>query len=117
MSTNPLANPTVDPTDSLVALLDTVDALPDSVALRARSYELLELVPDALVCDVGCGAGRAVAELIERGASAVGVDVNEQMIAVARRRWPDADLRIGSAYELPLADGEAAGYRAEKMYH
>ncbi|MEV6907260.1 methyltransferase domain-containing protein [Amycolatopsis sp. NPDC051071] len=104
-------------TDSLVALLDRVENLPEAAALRARSYDLLELRPGALAADVGCGAGRAVAEMAERGAKAVGVDLSEDMIDVSRRRWPRLEFRVASANELPFADGEIGGYRADKVLH
>lgn len=103
--------------ESLIRLLDVADALPGADTLRARSYELLELPYGAAVVDVGCGAGRAVGELAERGSRAIGVDVSEQMIAAARLRWPDADFRMGDAYDLPIEDGEVAGYRADKVFH
>ncbi|MDW6056989.1 methyltransferase domain-containing protein [Streptomyces sp. FXJ1.4098] len=69
------------------------------------------------VVDVGCGAGRAVAELAEQGVKAVGVDPSERMIAVARGRWPEGDYRIAGAYELPLPDASVDGYRADKVFH
>ncbi len=103
--------------EALVRMLDVVDALPEAVASRAWSYDLLALPDGAAVVDVGCGAGRAVAELGERGKKAIGVDVSEEMIAIARRRRPRCDFRIGDAYDLPLDDGEVAGYRAEKLFH
>ncbi|MGJ6963641.1 methyltransferase domain-containing protein [Streptosporangium sp. G11] len=101
----------------MVRLLDALDALPDSVRMRARSYDLLHLTPGAPVVDVGCGTGLAVAELTGRGARATGVDLSESMITEGRRREPGADLRVGDARELPFQDGELAGYRAEKLYH
>lgn len=104
-------------TDSLITLLDTADALPGAAELRARTYDLLDPAPGALVVDVGCGSGRAVAELTGRGATAVGVDVSEQMIAAAQRRWPDNDFRVGDACDLPLGDATVAGYRADKVFH
>ncbi|MGP3955273.1 methyltransferase domain-containing protein [Nonomuraea sp. 3N208] len=104
-------------TTELIQLLDVADAMPAGAALRARSYELLDLQDGAGVVDVGCGAGRAVGELAERGARAIGVDLSEEMIAVARSRWPYADFRLGDACDLPLADGEVAGYRADKVFH
>ncbi|WP_091628059.1 methyltransferase domain-containing protein [Amycolatopsis saalfeldensis] len=104
-------------TGSLIAVLDRADALPGAADLRARTYDLLQLQPGALVVDVGCGAGRAVAELTERGATAVGVDVSEHMITLARTRWDGGDFRLGDAYALPLGDGQAAGYRADKVFH
>ncbi|RMI46011.1 methyltransferase domain-containing protein [Streptomyces triticirhizae] len=105
---------------ALLARLDAADRLPGAAELRSWSYALL--APDrqraaATVVDVGCGGGRAVAELGERGVPAVGVDPDERMIAAARARFPGADLRIGDAYALPLPDRSAGGYRAEKVFH
>jgi SAM-dependent methyltransferase len=81
-------------TESLIALLDRADTHPGATALRTRTYELLQPQPGALVVDVGCGTGRAVAELTETGAKAIGVDVSAQMIAVARARWRGAEFRM-----------------------
>ena len=102
---------------SLLALLDAADAQPAAVALRARSYELLGDLTGRTVVDAGCGGGRAVAELAERGARAVGVDLDPEMIAVARERWPAGEFHVGDACELPLETGSAAGYRADKVLH
>ncbi|GII33761.1 methyltransferase domain-containing protein [Planotetraspora mira] len=103
------------PAETLVGMLDAIDTMPAAAALRARSYELLGT--GSPIADVGCGPGRAVAELNERGRRAIGVDMNPEMIAIARRRWPDADFRTGDAGALPFEDGEVAGYRAEKVFH
>ena len=108
---------TSDETGALVALLDTVDDARGASDLRAHSYELLGVAPNAAVVDVGCGSGRAAAEMAERGALAVGIDPDERMITVAGTRWPDADFRVANAYELPFTDGALQGYRAEKVYH
>ncbi|WP_236648113.1 methyltransferase domain-containing protein [Micromonospora sicca] len=104
-------------TDRLIRLLDAADALPAAAALRARSYDLLQLTASCAVVDVGCGTGRAVAELAARGVRPIGVDRDERMIAVARARLPQADLRLGDAYQLPLPDGSVNGYRADKVLH
>ena len=104
-------------TEALIAQLDAVDESPGAGALRARSYELLGVARGAPVVDVGCGAGRAVAELADRGVPVLGIDVSDQMIALARERWPGGEFRVGDAYALPLGDGEAAGYRADKVIH
>ncbi|MEW9547298.1 methyltransferase domain-containing protein [Nonomuraea sp. NPDC050783] len=103
--------------ESLLRQLDAVDAMPGSAELRELSYELLRLPAGAGVVDVGCGGGRAVAELAGRGARAIGVDLGEEMIEVARHRWPEADFRLGDACALPLEDGSVAGYRADKLFH
>jgi ubiquinone/menaquinone biosynthesis C-methylase UbiE len=104
-------------TDTLIRLLDAAEAMPAAGWLRARSYQLLRLPPDATVVDVGCGTARAVAELAEHAAHAIGVDLDPAMLAAARRRFPDIDVRAADATELPLGDGQAHGYRADKVYH
>jgi len=88
-----------------------------AVQLRARSYELLGDLTGRTVVDAGCGGGRTVAELAERGARAIGVDLDPDMIAVARERWPAGEFHVGDACELPLETGSVAGYRADKLLH
>ncbi|MGW1782613.1 methyltransferase domain-containing protein [Streptomyces sp. NPDC002143] len=104
-------------TNDLIARLDAAERLPGAEQSRALSYDLLGAERGTSVVDVGCGAGRAVAELAGRGVRAVGVDPNERMIAVARGRWPTADFRIAGACELPLRDASVDGYRADKVFH
>ncbi|MFD4604571.1 methyltransferase domain-containing protein [Streptomyces sp. NPDC058464] len=104
-------------TEALLAVLDAADEMPSAIRLRARSYELLSLVPGSTVVDVGCGAGRAVAELTERGVHAVGVDPDPWMVAAARERWSAAQFREAGAEGLPFADGSVRGYRADKVFH
>lgn len=103
--------------ERLIRMLDAAENMPDAVTLRARSYEVLRLAPGATVVDVGCGAGRAVAELAQRGTRAIGVDLDPAMLAAARGRFPDLDVRDADAASLPLDDGQAQGYRADKVYH
>ncbi|WP_433729755.1 methyltransferase domain-containing protein [Actinoplanes sp. CA-051413] len=103
--------------ETLIRALDAAENAPGAATLRARSYELLRLSTGATVVDVGCGTGRAVAELAGRGARAVGVDLDPAMLAAARDRFPELDLRAADAADLPLGAGEAQGYRADKVYH
>jgi ubiquinone/menaquinone biosynthesis C-methylase UbiE len=104
-------------TETLIRALDAGENTPDAVAVRTHSFHLLRLRPGATVVDVGCGTGRAAAELAERGAHAVGVDLDPAMLAAARSRFPGLDLRAADAADLPLKDGQAHGYRADKVYH
>ncbi|MGK9462167.1 methyltransferase domain-containing protein [Streptomyces sp. G6] len=78
---------------------------------------MLEVEAGDAVVDVGCGAGRAEAELVERGVTAVGVDPDGRMLAVAGSRWPEVDFRRAGAYGLLLADDSVHGYRADKAFH
>jgi ubiquinone/menaquinone biosynthesis C-methylase UbiE len=104
-------------TSTLIAALDAAETMPAAARLRARGYELLRLPAGATVVDVGCGTGRAVAELAEHGARAIGVDLDPDMLAAARGRFPGIDVRAADAADLPLGDGQAGGYRADKVYH
>jgi SAM-dependent methyltransferase len=61
------------------------------------------------VLDAACGTGvltRAVAELVGPGGTVVGLDLNEGMLAVARRAAPGVEWRQGSAGRLPFAAGQ-----------
>ncbi|WP_026257229.1 methyltransferase domain-containing protein [Actinopolymorpha alba] len=102
---------------SLLTVLDAVDTQPWAVALRARSYELLGDLTGRTVVDAGCGPGRAVAELAEHGARAIGVDLDPAMIAAARKRWPAGEFHVGDACELPLETESVSCYRADKVLH
>ncbi len=44
--------------------------------------------PGSRVLDAGCGTGRVGARLAELGCDVVGIDVDESMLAVARRQTP-----------------------------
>ena len=59
------------------------------------------------VLDVGCGTGvlaRAAADRVTVDEQVTGVDINEGMLAVARRLRPRIDWRRGDATKLPLPD-------------
>ena len=101
---------------SLLDDLDRRDRLPSSIAVRARLYEMLEAQAGERIADVGCGTGKVVADLIEGGVDATGVDVSQQAITRAIARFPGADFRVASAEALPLRDGELAGYTAVQVY-
>ncbi|NBE50768.1 class I SAM-dependent methyltransferase [Streptomyces boluensis] len=77
------------------------------------------LVPaGARVLDAGCGTGRVMIRLAELGYDCVGVDLDESMLAVARRQAPElpwiqadlatfnpADLPGGAGFDLVVAAG------------
>lgn len=55
--------------------------------------------------DVGCGTGHHIRELSERGFLASGVDGSEEMLKVARRLNPSADIRSADVESLPFDNG------------
>jgi SAM-dependent methyltransferase len=61
--------------------------------------------PGARVLDVASGPGHVAALAAERGASVVGVDIAEGMVALARRLHPELEFRQGDAEALPFEDG------------
>ena len=69
----------------------------------AMHHRLAVGARDALL-DVACGAGLAVELAGLRGARCAGIDASERLLAVARDRNPDADLRVGDMNALPWDD-------------
>jgi len=72
--------------------LPTYEAVLNATALGAN------------VLDVGCGTGVFLRLCADRGASVSGIDATEDLLARARTRVPEADLRLGDMQKLPFRD-------------
>jgi SAM-dependent methyltransferase len=57
----------------------------------------------ASVLDAGCGTGRVGSELARRGLDVVGVDIDPEMLATARRKAPGLDWRLADLATVDLA--------------
>src|ERR1700693_1966791 len=57
----------------------------------------------ASVLDAGCGTGRVGRELARRGLEAVGVDIDPEMLATARRKAPGVDWRLADLATVDLS--------------
>ncbi len=55
--------------------------------------------------DVACGSGLALELAGIRGAVCAGIDASARLIAVARDRSPNADIRVGDMHALPWDAG------------
>lgn len=66
--------------------------------------ELASLTTDDRFLDVGCGPGAALEYAAATGAQIAGVDPSPSMVDRASKRIPTADVRVGSAEELPFPD-------------
>jgi SAM-dependent methyltransferase len=67
------------------------------------------------VLEVGCGSGVFLRAAMDRGAAVTGVDSSERLLDVARRRAPEADVRLGDLQTLPFGDESfdvVAGFNA-----
>lgn len=55
--------------------------------------------------DLACGSGLALELASIRGATVSGIDASPRLVAIARDRNPDDDVRVGDMAALPWADG------------
>jgi SAM-dependent methyltransferase len=60
--------------------------------------------PGDRVLDVGCGTGVFLRMCADRGAIVSGLDAAESLLALARERVPEADLRLADMQTLPYDD-------------
>ncbi len=114
--------------DELVArgydlVADAYEALADDVEWpRMRWLEDLldRLPPGSRVLDLGCGSGvPTTRRIVDRGHSALGVDVSREQLARARKNVPEAEFVLSSALEFDLPpqslDAVVAFYVIEHM--
>jgi len=70
------------------------------------------------VLDLGCGFGHDLGRFLERGLDTIGVDLSQGMLALARRRLPEAELRHMDMRYLDLEPGSFGGvWAAHCLYH
>ncbi len=69
------------------------------------------------VLDLGAGTGALTRDLVARGLDVVAVEPDPHMRAVLESRVPRADVRAGSAEELPVDDGDVDVVIGAQMWH
>jgi ubiquinone/menaquinone biosynthesis C-methylase UbiE len=88
-----------------------------------QAIEKMNVQPDAVVLDVGCGSGWASRLLAERARDGrvVGIDISDEMILVAREAstgFANVEFRVASAEELPFENGEFTdAFSMESLYY
>ena len=70
---------------------------------RWRRHAAHEVESGKCVLDVACGTGDMVLELQKHGCKVTGIDLSEEMMAIAKRKAP-ATYIIGDAEHLPFPD-------------
>jgi SAM-dependent methyltransferase len=71
---------------------------------RRAILEALALGPGERLLELGCGGGLLLRDALAAGAGATGLDHSEEMVELARRQVPGAEVVLGRAESLPLAD-------------
>src|SRR5438128_2310883 len=69
------------------------------------------------VLDVGCGPGALAAQLLSVGAEVAAIDPSPPFIDAIRGRFPDIDVRLGTAEELPYDTAAFDAALAQLVVH
>jgi ubiquinone/menaquinone biosynthesis C-methylase UbiE len=90
--------------------------------VEAAMREALGSGPFGLLVDLGTGTGRTLELFADRYDRAVGIDVNQAMLAYARsnlsaRGLQRVQVRHGDIYNLALADGSANAITMHQVMH
>jgi SAM-dependent methyltransferase len=90
-----------------------------SEPLAVRFVALAQVRAGQRALDVGCGPGALTAELVARlGADAVSaIDPSDPFVAAIRSRFPEVDVRSGSAEHLPFPDDRFDVSLAQLVVH
>lgn len=72
-----------------------------------RGTDLLDLLApqrDEKILDLGCGTGQLTARIAESGARVVGIDSSPEMIAEARKNYPELEFVMADARDFQLGE-------------
>lgn len=73
--------------------------------------------PGLDVLDVGAGTGKLTTALLDAGHRVIAVDPSEQMLTHLRAVAPAADVRVGSAEQIPVADASVDVVTVAQAWH
>ncbi|MEL1134401.1 class I SAM-dependent methyltransferase [Desulfitobacterium sp. THU1] len=92
----------------LLAWLGIGSSHPGGFPTTVKNLEVMEVKPEDIILDAGCGSGLTACHLAkQRGCRVIGIDLNPQMIEKARQRAIHekvtdlVEFQIADAYQLP----------------
>jgi SAM-dependent methyltransferase len=80
--------------------------------------DLVQRLDPTSVLDAGCGTGRVAIELARRGIDVVGVDLDDELLDIARTKAPEltwvraglATMELGRTFDVVVAAGNVIGF-------
>ena len=74
--------------------------------LSSRGKLLFQWIPENTnsLLDVGCASGYYTVHYSKKCSKVFGIDPNENLIKIAKEKYPNLDFRKGSAEEIPFKD-------------
>jgi ubiquinone/menaquinone biosynthesis C-methylase UbiE len=91
---------------------------PPSASPLAEAIAREGILAGKRVLDVGCGTGNGMVALAaDFGCRVAGVDPSPEMLERARLKLPGAQLSVGTAEDLPFADGAFEGATMVSVVH
>ena len=71
---------------------------------KGKLFSLLGDLKGKKVLDVGCGTGRILGELKLFGAKITACDISSEMLAIAKRKYPEIEAVEADIEEMPFED-------------
>ena len=71
---------------------------------NSEVVEFADLSEDDRFLDIGCGPGAALSHAVRTGAKVAGLDPSPSMVQRAQKRVPAAEVKLGSAEDIPFPD-------------
>ena len=91
---------------------DELSRKPFDRELLAKFASLIPRHGPCRIADIGCGPGHVARYLSSLGLDAIGVDISQSMIEVARRLNPGLSFEQCDMFSLPFGDASFAGITA-----
>ncbi|MDD5693616.1 MAG: class I SAM-dependent methyltransferase [Patescibacteria group bacterium] len=72
----------------------------------AKTIEELQIKPGSKVLDLGCGNGRVIDVLKKIDIEYTGLDISENLIKLAQKKYPKEKFVVGDLLKIPFLDNE-----------